>query len=256
MTELVIPNGLNEIGKYTFYGAKGITSVVIPGDVTSIGSYAFAGCTGLTALPMGENVTYISGNAFNGCTGLKNVEIPGHVTGIGTGAFSGCNSLESITVPYVNEKHFGYIFGYSMFTSEPKPYHIKEGNYYYRFLIPTSLKTVTVTGDTAIGDSVFYNCTGITTVIIGDGVTSIGKYAFENCTSLSNVTIGKDVTAISSYAFYNCTALSGVTFKNTAGWTIKSSGTTATSVLPSEISTPASAASLIKSKYYYEWSRA
>ena len=40
---------------------------------------------------------------------------------------------------------------------------------------------------TSIGGSAFYNCTGLTSVVIGDSVTSIGRYAFSDCTSLTDI---------------------------------------------------------------------
>ncbi|MBQ7913841.1 MAG: leucine-rich repeat domain-containing protein, partial [Clostridia bacterium] len=40
---------------------------------------------------------------------------------------------------------------------------------------------------TSIGDSVFYNCSSLTSIEIPDGVTSIGRYTFYNCSSLTSV---------------------------------------------------------------------
>ena len=64
---------------------------------------------------------------------------------------------------------------------------------------------------TSIGEDAFQNCTGLTSVTIGDGVTSIGDWAFDNCTNLTSVTIGDGVTSIGIYAFYKCTSLTSVT---------------------------------------------
>ena len=84
----------------------------------------------------------------------------------------------------------------------------------------------------------FYNCSGLTSVTIGNGVTSIGDYAFEdcsgltcviwnaenctsagswdypifkNCNNLTQVTIGENVKTIPSSAFYNCSGLTSIT---------------------------------------------
>ena len=48
--KLEIPNDVEEIGSYAFYGCKSITSVSIPFSVTSIGTRAFRGCSGLTSI--------------------------------------------------------------------------------------------------------------------------------------------------------------------------------------------------------------
>ena len=50
----------------------------------------------------------------------------------------------------------------------------------------------------------FQNCSGLTSVTIGNGVTSIGNRAFEYCRGLTSVTIPDSVTSISSNAFNGC----------------------------------------------------
>ncbi len=44
LRELVIPDGVTNINKYSFVGCGSITSVTIPNHVTIIGEYAFSGC--------------------------------------------------------------------------------------------------------------------------------------------------------------------------------------------------------------------
>ena len=54
---------------------------------------------------------------------------------------------------------------------------------------------------TIISDYAFKECTGLTSVIIGNSVTSIGKEAFIQCFGLTSITIPNSVTAIRNYAF-------------------------------------------------------
>ena len=56
---------------------------------------------------------------------------------------------------------------------------------------------------TSIGNSVFYDCRGLTSVTIPDSATTIGDYAFYGCTGLTTVTIPDGVTTIGEDAFYN-----------------------------------------------------
>ena len=60
---------------------------------------------------------------------------------------------------------------------------------------------------TSIGDSSFKGCYSLTSVVIPEGVTSIGNYAFEGCSSLTSVTIPDSVTSIGEYAFIRCSSL-------------------------------------------------
>ena len=75
-------------------------------------------------------------------------------------------------------------------------------------VIPSTYNGMRVT---SIGNSAFSNCTGLTSVTIGNSVTSIGEGAFAYCSGLTSVTIGNSVTSIGERAFYNCTKLTSIT---------------------------------------------
>ena len=212
-----------------FRDCTGLTSVTIGGSVTSIGNYAFYNCSSLTSVTVPDSVTNIENYAFAGCSGLTSVTIGNGVTSIGEGAFQGCSSLESITIPFVGAKAgvassdtyqypFGYIFGTSSYTGGVAT----EQDYYGNstssttsttYYIPSSLKSVTVTGGNILYGA-FYNCSGLTSVTIGNGVTSIGKAAFWGCSGLTSITIPDSVTSIGSYAFNGCSGLTSVTIGN------------------------------------------
>ncbi len=67
---------------------------------------------------------------------------------------------------------------------------------------------------TSIGEYVFYSCSSLTSVTIGNSVTSIGYSVFEGCSSLTSVTIPNSVTSIDSGAFSGCSGLTSVTIPN------------------------------------------
>ena len=62
-----------------------------------------------------------------------------------------------------------------------------------------------------ISDGAFQNCTGITSVVIPDGVMIIGEFVFSGCTSLAEIVIPDSVTSIGGYAFSYCTSLAEIT---------------------------------------------
>ena len=137
--------------------------------------------------------------------------------------------MTEITLPFVGAKAgvtsnntyqypFGYIFGTSSYTGGTAT-----KQYYYgsstssttisTYYIPSSLKSVTITGGNILYGA-FYNCSSLTSVVIGDSVTSIGEDAFSYCSSLTSVTIGDSVTSIGDSAFNGCTSLTSVEIPN------------------------------------------
>ncbi len=63
---------------------------------------------------------------------------------------------------------------------------------------------------TSIGDSAFESCTGLTSIVIPEGVTSIGARAFYECTDLTAIRIPDSVTSFGERAFQHCTDLTSV----------------------------------------------
>ena len=76
--------------------------------------------------------------------------------------------------------------------------------------VPSSLDGYPV----CIGNRAFYNCAGITSVVIPNGVSSIGAMAFSHCYSLESVTIQDSEMNIGDVAFEYCTNLVSVTMPN------------------------------------------
>ena len=62
---------------------------------------------------------------------------------------------------------------------------------------------------TEISVGAFVN-TGVSELIIEDGVTTIGGNAFQNCDNLYSVKIPDSVTSIGGYAFYECSSLNSI----------------------------------------------
>lgn len=50
----------------------------------------------------------------------------------------------------------------------------------------------------------FYGSTGLTGIVIPEGVTKIGESAFHGCIDLTSIRIPGSVTAIGRGAFYGC----------------------------------------------------
>ena len=238
---LVIPDGITEIGEYAFEGCEKIKTVTIPSSVTKIDVHAFAGCTALTGVTIPDSVQTIGDQAFGWCdslatvtigkgvktigegafknSGLTSVTIPGSVTTIGKGVFEECDKLASATLD-----------GCAVAVSENM------------FRSCTALATVTLSGVTSIEKNAFDTCTKLSKVSIPDSVTEIGSSAFNGCSALATVTIGKGVTKIAGHAFFD-SGLTSVTFSDTEGWYSSSTFDSNKSI---NVGTPASNAANLK----------
>ena len=81
------------LSEIDFYKDSGVTNVVIGDGITDIGKSAFGVFRTLKTITIPDSVTSIRSNAFFYCTSLTSITIPDSVTSIGGYAFYGCNSL-------------------------------------------------------------------------------------------------------------------------------------------------------------------
>ncbi|MBO7218836.1 MAG: leucine-rich repeat domain-containing protein, partial [Clostridia bacterium] len=137
-------------------------------------------------------ITSIGSMAFYNCYGLKEIVIPNSVQSIGFGAFDGCDALTSISLPFVGDgednTHFGYIFGGASYSDNST-------------VVPTTLKTVSITYAVSIGANAFYNCARIRKVYLPEGLISIGASAFKYCNNIDYINIPSTLKQIGSGAF-------------------------------------------------------
>ena len=91
-----IPDGVEQIGNYAFYGCRDLTAVIIPEGVKTICMHAFEKCSGLTRLSLPESLTTIGSTAFSSCSNLDCVVIRKGLASIGTSPFTDCSSLSAL----------------------------------------------------------------------------------------------------------------------------------------------------------------
>lgn len=183
------------IAAYAFAFNINMRELIIPNSVTRMGESICLACTRLekVTLPF-LGVTADDPRTFSTLIGNGISPLSLTITGgtsICTEALAGCTVLENITLPFVGtttatgteNSSFRSLFGVDNDS------------------VPKSLKAVTITGGTSIGDSVFSGCAEIESIAIPFGVTSIGQSAFSGCSSLQSITIPDSVTSIGMDAF-------------------------------------------------------
>ena len=70
--EVVIEDGIHDIGQMAFYELPNLTTVTLGADVTEIRNYAFKNCASLVSINL-EGVDFIREGAFYGCGKLENI---------------------------------------------------------------------------------------------------------------------------------------------------------------------------------------
>ena len=249
LTEVVIEDGVTEIGKDVFQGCVGLTKVTIPDSVKKIGTWSFYMCKGLKNVDIPANME-IGDSSFRQ-SGLEQVTVSGGSVGnyafhridnlkkisincetIGEEAFSGCDYLTDITlgenVKTLGDKAFYTCDALERVEIPSTVTDIGEKTFYS---CPALKEAIIRAGTVKAGT--FYNCRALTTLIISDNATldasftagyskstlntvkigkgAIGDSAFSNCTNLTTVELGDGVTSIGTSAFLNCTQLTSIT---------------------------------------------
>lgn len=178
--ELVIPDGIVEIGKYLFDGCQSISSVTIP-----------------------ESVTLIDANAFYRCANITNITIPNSVTKIGQAAFGYCKSLTSITIPNsVVSIGRDIVLGST---------NLKD--VYYTGDIEDWCDISFESGFLTNKSNLYLNDILVEDLVIPHSVTEIGKHTFEGCSSLTSITIHENFIRFGQRAFYDNVSLKKVFYK-------------------------------------------
>lgn len=246
LENLVLPNGLKEIGEYCCEGSSirsvslpnnltkldhgifnktRLESVVIPKTVTQIGALVFAG-TPLEEVVIPDTVKSLGVSVFMNCDKLKSITIGSGLESIGGNCFYGLSALETFRISEENQ-NFKSVKGMLLSKDGSKLIqYAATGN--TEFVLPEGVTVIEASAcygmpfnkiiipDTvvSIGDKAFENCTKAETVYVPSSVNTMGYGVFYGCTSLKTATIDAQVTKIEA-VFHYCTSLTDITFSET-----------------------------------------
>lgn len=236
--EVVLPDGLIEVGDYAFYDGYFINNINIPDSIKHIGNYAFHRCNEFN-ITIPPNVEYIGNYGFYGCnilnfnippslteigsyafasTNLTNVKLPSTIKKISNGLFQYCSELESADLSELNiddstEIYLSYMFSYcTNLVNVILPDSLTK-IYDSMFRECTSLTNLDFLNSsiTDIQNSAFWGCTGLTKVVLPSGITKINDDVFNSCTNITEIILPSNLLSIEEDAFSGCTSLAEIT---------------------------------------------
>ena len=233
-TEFIfLPDDLEIIRPYSFYGNSFLQTIVIPLNVTTICNKAFSQCVEL------KNIIYlgcfqpsIENDIFEGtkvnsikikneCSQIKFNDITmNSLTSTQSGDINYLFDVETGLMVFYNQGEMETYVSYDKYSWYSKGNSIKHiifekgvesvgkyafYNYYNNY---PQLKNVKIGNTiTNIGQQAFQSCSSIKTVSIGNKVTSIGANSFNGCSGMSILFIGNSLSSINLSSFSGCTSL-------------------------------------------------
>ena len=195
-----------------FKGYQYISAVVLPNTVNYLGNYAFYGCTNLTSITFSDGITGIGTECFYGCTALKGntnnegeLLLPRNLATVGSGAFGNC--------PLLSNLNAGNCTDFCNINNDGILYQIETSASYRLVQCPagSAIKELEIKEPVfAIDPEAFIYCTKLKKVDIKDSVRSIREKAFYGCSSLESVILPNDVTMSGEDIFDACNSLKSI----------------------------------------------
>ena len=98
VTKVTLPSSIKTINHFGFEKAQYLQEVVLNEGLTEIGTSAFNNCPELTTINIPSTVTTLGGGMFSGCSKLKTLILPEGFESLQPGAL-GESGIETLTIP-------------------------------------------------------------------------------------------------------------------------------------------------------------
>ncbi|MBP5455620.1 MAG: leucine-rich repeat protein [Paludibacteraceae bacterium] len=207
---VVIPTDGNTITRNAFQSNSSLINIVIREGVTEIGEAAFWKCENLESVTFPSTLKKIGIEAFSKCKNLKEVSLPDGLQEIGRSAFSECTSLTEFRFPDSVACNESYLRGCHRIKKVILPKKMTEMPYDFlsgldaleEIVFPEELKV--------IGSDALENCTSLVSIELPESVEVLEFGAFSNCKKLTSIKLPKHLKKIYKRAFYGCDKLKEV----------------------------------------------
>ena len=194
ITEVIVKEGVTEIGSCAFMDCKYLRKVTLPSTLLSIMTGAFLGCQALEEITIPESVKKLGYDVFFNCWKLTEIFIPKNVVDIGVQTFDSCYDLKKIIVDPENKSYTsvdGVLFNKDM-TELIKYPQAKAVSYSPSYTVPETVKTICF--------HAFEGASNLSYIDLPDGIESIDSAAFyRTAVYWDAVRSGEDIFYIDEY---------------------------------------------------------
>lgn len=212
LENLILNNGLIEIGERAFYDCESVLSLTIPNSVSVIGNSAFIGCDNLEELIIGSGLTEGVTSAmfgFNSSSKLKTLEINSN---IGKDVFSNIKALTRVVIgpdistiennAFINCTEVLSVYSASVLNSTTSSLDswckIRFGNAYSNPMFSSNQESFYINSNKQ--SDLIYD-------VYNNQFSTIKNYAFAGA-SFGKIELYDEINKIEDNAFYKCTATS------------------------------------------------
>jgi BspA type Leucine rich repeat region (6 copies)/Ig-like domain CHU_C associated len=245
-------------------GAVNLPATINGVPVTAIGDSAFGSKTTITGIVIPDSVITIGQSCFSGCANLASISLGAGVTDIASTAFIVLGKLTNISVASSNVAFSSSADGRALFNKSKSRIVKYTSGVAGSYSIPI--------GVTELGPYSFFYASGLTEIVIPNGVTWINDHVFTGCTSIASLTIPATVNRISCCQSFSSETLNKILFlgnkpttggsssdftgsgitaihyaENATGWGATFAGYPTVAVKPTSITAPPASVSIVSS---------
>ena len=179
ITEIVVEEGITEIGNACFARLDKVTKLTLPQE--SLKKIGYRGCRDLrftSKLTLPASLESVGNRAFENCKGFSNLQLGANAT-YGEYAFNACSKLTNIDIPKGVKKLSNFMFSDCAYLK----------NVYFSNTVEE------------IGTAAFNNCLSLEYIILPESVNKVGTNAFHSCQNLQAVSFANDTVSVGGTIF-------------------------------------------------------
>ena len=164
---VIIPDGVEAIADYAFYGAQKLRTVTFPDSLKEIGSDVFYDCEELIEADIPDSVYYMGSAVFSRCRKLKKVRFSKKLTSLLKITFYQCENLQEVILPPRLRRISRACF--------QQCHQLRE------IQLPDTLRV--------IEENAFDDCVSLQRISLPEGVEELHPNVFFNCSSLQEINL-------------------------------------------------------------------